>query len=244
MRAWQASFLRRFYRSLPGWIDGTTAYHQMCRRYIQNNATTLELGPGSQNKTSAFLKSVSAKLVGLDVDKRILANPHLDQAVLYDGGRFPFRDESFDIVMSDYVNEHLKDPVAFCQEIHRVLVDGGMLIFRTPNLFHYVSIVGKLMPHIVSLKLANWLRDLPKGTPEPYPKYYRFNTKKRCIAVLNAIGFNVIEYEMIEKEPSYGMCSRILFIPFMIYERVVNATDLLSMFRANILCIARKVERG
>lgn len=242
MRAWQASYLNRFYRSIPGWVDGTTEFHHFCQRYIQKkNAAVLELGAGPKNKTSAFLKSVSAKLVGLDVDDGIRKNPDLEQAVLYQGGRFPFQDESFDVVVSDYVNEHLESPVAICREIRRVLVKNGVFIFRTPNVYHYVSIVGRFTPHIVSLKLANWLRNLPEGAPEPYLKYYRFNSKKRCTDILKSTGFQILDLMLVEKEPSYGMSSRFLFLPFMVYERMVNSGELLAPLRANIYCAAKKV---
>lgn len=229
---------------MPEWVDGTTEFHRICRRYIKDNAVVLELGAGPKNRTSAFLKSVSAKLVGLDVDKGIIGNPYLDQAVLYNGGQFPFKDESFDVVVSDYVNEHLEDPVAVCREIRRVLLKDGIYIFRTPNIYHYVSIVGKLTPHVVSLKLANWLRDLPDETPEPYLKYYRLNSKKCCTDILKSTGFQALELMLVEKEPSYGMRSRLLFLPFMVYERIVNASELLSPLRANIFCVAKKVGGG
>lgn len=241
MRAWQVSYLNQFYRSIPKWIDGTTEYHRFCESYIQKDTVVLELGSGSKNKTSAFLKSVSAKLVGLDVDKGIVENPYLDQAVLYDGRGFPFKDESFDVVISDYVNEHLENPVAICHEIRRVLVKGGVFIFRTPNVYHYVSMVGKFTPHSVSLMLANSLRDLPEETREPYLKYYRFNSKKRCMHILESTNFQILELRLVEKEPSYGMSSRLLFLLFMVYERVVNASHLLAILRANIFCIAKKV---
>lgn len=241
MHAWRTSYLNRFYWSIPKWVDGTTEYHCICQRYIQKDTVVLELGAGPKNMTSAFLKSVSAKLVGLDVNKGILDNPYLDQAALYDGTRFPFQDESFDVVVSDYVNEHLENPVAICREIRRVLVRDGVFIFRTPNVYHYVSVVGKFTPHSVSLKLPHWLRDLPEETPEPYLKYYQFNSKKRCTDILKSTGFQILELRLVEKEPSYGMRSRFLFLPFMIYERVVNASDLLSAFRANIFCVAKKL---
>jgi len=40
---------------------------------------------------------------------------------------------------------------------------------------------------------------------------------------------------MIEKEPSYGMYSRVLFFLLMSYERVVNSSNFFSPLRGNIL---------
>ena len=53
-------------------------------------------------------------------------------------------------------------------------------------------------------------------------------------------GFEITEMELIEKEPSYGMNSRVLFLVFMAYERIVNSTEFFRGLRANILCVAKK----
>lgn len=45
----------------------------------------------------------------------------------------------------------------------------------------------------------------------------------------------------IEKAPSYGMASRLLFYPMMAYERLVNSSELFAGWRANILAVLRKL---
>lgn len=42
-------------------------------------------------------------------------------------------DQAFDAVVSLYVLEHVADPRGFLQEVHRVLVDGGLAIVRVPH---------------------------------------------------------------------------------------------------------------
>ena len=46
----------------------------------------------------------------------------------------PFTDGSIDIVVCFQVLEHLPDPLAFLQEVRRLLAPGGVLILTTPNL--------------------------------------------------------------------------------------------------------------
>ena len=45
---------------------------------------------------------------------------------------------------------------------------------------------------------------------------------------------------MVEKEPSYGMASRPLFVTFMIYERIVNSSALFAALRVNIFGVLER----
>lgn len=45
----------------------------------------------------------------------------------------PFQDNSFDVVLSFQVIEHIADDRAFLREIHRVLRPGGLALLTTPN---------------------------------------------------------------------------------------------------------------
>jgi SAM-dependent methyltransferase len=237
---WQEDYLNNYYRSCPGWVDGTTQFHELCRAYIRTDSRVCELGAGPSNTTSKLLSKVSGSVIGLDVDPSVVKNEFLDRAILYDGKAFPFSASSLDVVVADFVNEHLEDPLAMCAEINRVLVKGGIFIFRTPNIYHYVSVVARITPHWFHKLVANRLRNLPPDQSEPHPTYYRFNNSRRIHAILNSSGFNIVSLKFIEPNPSYGMSSRVLFILFMAYERLVNSTSLLTGLRSNILCVASK----
>lgn len=47
-----------------------------------------------------------------------------------------FPDGSFDLVVAIHVVEHVRDPVAWLREIHRVLAPGGIVFLVTPGLGH------------------------------------------------------------------------------------------------------------
>lgn len=48
--------------------------------------------------------------------------------------RFPFEDESFDVIHANPVIEHLHETDLFIEEVYRVLKKGGSAIISTPNL--------------------------------------------------------------------------------------------------------------
>jgi len=234
--SWQEQYVQRFYRARPGWIDGTVEFHRICNRYLGRTSRVLEIGAGPSNPTSEFLSRTVASVVGLDVDSAVLQNRFLTEARVYDGDTFPFPAASFDAAITDYALEHVQDPPALCREIRRVLKPDGVLLFRTPNVFHYVSLFSRLLPDSIS----PWLRNRPSDHPV-YPKYFRCNSEDKCRHVLGEAGFQVLELALIEKEPSYGLRSRLLFLPMMAYERLVNSSAAFRNLRANILCAARKV---
>lgn len=56
-----------------------------------------------------------------------------DHLLTFDGEKIPFADETFDVVMSFDVIEHLHDVDQHFKEVKRVLKKGGKYIFQTPN---------------------------------------------------------------------------------------------------------------
>ena len=234
---WQEKVLSKYYRNRPDWVDGTTQFHQLIRELVKPGSNILEIGAGPTNKTTSFLATLG-NVTGLDIDPDVTGNEHCKETAVYDGIHIPRETNSFDVVVSNYVSEHVEHPVELCREIHRVLRPGGFYIFRTPNLWHYVSIIAKLTPCWIHNLTANRLRAIPQGSHNPYPIFHRMNTRRTCRKILTQAGFNIVLIKVIEPEPSYGMASRFLFYPFMIWERLLNSSALFENIRANILCVA------
>jgi len=234
---WQERALRKYYYNRPGWKDGTTQFHELIRMFTPSGAKILEVGAGPTNKTTAVL-STFGNVTGLDVDPAVRDNIHCQQAVVYDGVTIPFEDNSVDLAVSNYVCEHIENPIQLAREINRVLRPGGLYIFRTPNLWHYVSLIAKATPQWFHKRTANRVRNLPEESHDPYLTYHRMNTRYACRRILESSGFNIKVMKIIEAEPSYGMSSRLLFYPFMMWERLVNSSRIFECLRVNILCVA------
>jgi hypothetical protein len=78
------------------------------------------------------------------------------------------------------------------------------------------------------------LRNLSAAAHDPYPTYYRLNSRRAIHRAAAQAGLRVRELRMVEKEPSYGMASRLLFVTFVLYERVVNSSAVFAFLRANV----------
>src|SRR5260370_2709695 len=114
---WQQAWTDRFYRSRPGWTDGTSEFHALCREHIPPEARILEVGAGPANPTSAFLPSIR-EVYGVDVSTEVRRNVHLAPSPLIEDGRYPFPDASFATVVSNYPADHVAAATSHLAHIH------------------------------------------------------------------------------------------------------------------------------
>lgn len=63
----------------------------------------------------------------------------LDNSICGSAMNLPFKNETWDIITSFDMIEHLKEPDAFLEEAFRVLKAGGIFIISTPNLSDFYS---------------------------------------------------------------------------------------------------------
>lgn len=97
-----------------------------------------------------WLRERGYEVTSIDVEKLF------DDALVVNANeRLPFEDESFDLVWSSEVIEHLEDPAFSLAELRRVTKPGGELILTTPNsyalLFRFISLFG-LTPQRIQRK--------------------------------------------------------------------------------------------
>ena len=215
--------------------NGTRLFYSWGRQHTNARQIALNggAGPATKNPLRSFRGEV-ARVVGVDIERIVLGNEELDEAHVVDGTRLPFDDGTFDIAISDYVLEHVEFPEPFLKEVHRVLKPGGSFFFRTPNKYHYASLIAKWTPQWVHVRLANLVRGLSSDAPDPYPTFHRLNSRKELEKLAREIGFVQVDLRMIECEPSYLVFSPIPFMAGVLYERTVNRYECLSGLRANI----------
>ena len=239
------ALFRRFYPDTSR--SGTIFFYGWMRRECAQPYRALNLGAGpgdlsgSENFTIRDMRCARGTVSGCDPDPEVLKNAELDEALVMERpGVIPFPDESFEVVYSDYVLEHVEFPKLFFAEVWRVLKPGGSFFFRTPNAWHYVSIAARLLPHWVHRHVANRVRGLSADAHEPYPTYHRMNTRRTLRRLCVEAGFRDLEVVMFEGEPSYLMFGALAFLAGVAYERAVNSNSLASDLRSNIIGRATK----
>lgn len=233
------AIFQRFY-SDPKY-EKTREFYTLVRQYLTPQSRVLNLGAGDGDGTRwGIRKGEAAEIVGADIDEGVKKNTQIDRWVLMEGDRLPFADQSFDLVFSDFVVEHVEKPDIFLSEVYRVLKPGGAYVFRTPNKYHYVALIARATPHWVHLKIANRLRGLSAEAYDPFPTYYRMNTRSKVRQLASRCGFKRLDMKMVEGHPSYLVFATLPFLAGVAYERFVSSSEAFAGLRANIFAVLVK----
>lgn len=136
------------------------------------NKKLLEVGSGYGVNLAVFVKDFGIDGYGVEPDgegfgnsfassREVFAANGLDPQRITSavGESLPFADQSFDIIYSSYVLEHVQDPVKVLTECVRVLKPGGFAIFELPNHLSYFEGHYMIpMPPLVVNILPAWVR--------------------------------------------------------------------------------------
>lgn len=224
----------------PAYKSEDDVFREMLAECRVDGKVVLDAGCGC-GRFEHDLRFRARSVIGIDVTPEIADNRCVDHRVLGSLYRLPFADESFSLVLCKYVLEHLGDPEAAFGEVARVLEPGGSFLIHTPNRFHYVPTIARLLPHSMHEKI-NAARG--RAESDTFPTVYRANSLGRIRRLARDAGLEVIELRTLESKPNYLVFSRLAYLAGVAYERIVNRFDMLSGLRVNIFGLMRKGESG
>jgi|CXWL01.1.fsa_nt_gi SAM-dependent methyltransferase len=229
---------RRLYpRHARNWDD--RLFRERILSYLHPDSTVLDVGAGAGIVAEMNFRGEVARMCGVDLDPRVATNPMLDEGRTADAGRIPYDDNTFDVAFADNVMEHLADPIEVFREINRVLKPDGVFLFKTPNKSHYMPTIARFTPHSFH-RFINKLRG--RAEVDTFPTLYRANTASAVAQLSAQAGFHVERISRIEGRPEYMRITPITYLFGFLYERIVNATDLLAMFRILLIAELRKTK--
>ena len=116
-------------------------------KLLESNETAefLDVGCGDGKITLKAARIIGTnKIYGIDIIDETIAKAKGNGIDVRSGDlnrRFPFEDNSFDVVLASEIIEHLYDTDNFLTEIHRVLRIGGYTVISTPNLSSWPNII-------------------------------------------------------------------------------------------------------
>ena len=223
-------------------VSGTIEFYTRVNALLPQHGAVLDFGAGrarwyhrhdSYSRRLRSLETRASRVAGVDVDPAVRENPALTDAhVIAPGEPLPFAEETFDLIVADYVFEHLADPGAVIAEFRRVLRPGGWVCARTPNLLHPIGLAAYLAPHRWQRRAASRLQ--AREQRDVFPTTYRLNTRRALQRWFPAPAWRLIVYGWTA-EPAYFGESRLLFTLMRMLDRTLP-----EACSANLFAFARK----
>ncbi|MDH3627222.1 MAG: class I SAM-dependent methyltransferase [Acidobacteriota bacterium] len=211
-------------------IDGTVAFYNRIHALLDPAMVVLDVGCGRGafdeddvplRRDLRILKGKVSRVVGIDVDPDASDNPFLDDFRLIEGATWPVESDSIDLIVCDYVLEHIPDPGQLFGEVRRVLKDGGYLCIRTSNRWSYIAIAARLIPNRYHSKVTSTVQE-DRKEEDVFPTVYRCNTRGKLRKLMTSVGFECVVYGY-ESEPSYLAFSTIAYFFGVIHQRLAPA---------------------
>ena len=152
-----------------------------CKPFIEKDSKILDLGCGRGTTTVAFKNYFQAEIFGTDViDQRIFDFPFK----LTDGKSLPFCDNSFDVVLINYVLHHAVNPLQLLKEAKRVSKNK--------------IIIHEDLKEKGLAQIACWLHKTTYKISAPFQKNsIEFHSKKEWEEIFNKLGFKIIFQERV-----------------------------------------------
>ena len=211
--------MKSLHNKLPGKFstnDGSIDFYLRIRNLIDKKKIVLDLGAGRGDwyldnnnriaKQIQFLKNDVKKFYAADVDSLVLKNKASSKNLIIKNGKIPLKDKSIDIIICDWVLEHVENPDLFYKEVNRILKKGGTFCARTPHKFNYASIISNFLE---GWKLKDWLLNKSQpGRKKYFKSFYKMNT----ITKINRIFFNFKSNNFIAiPDPAYTFNIKIIY---------------------------------
>lgn len=212
---------------------GFTRHNTTVQFYVRVNAllrpgmTVLDFGAGRGagvvDEHRAFVRDLRnlrgkvRRVIGVDVDPVVTTNPTLDEAhVLPQGAdlRLPLADASVDLILADWVFEHIEHPAAMATEFHRVLKPGGWVCARTPNKWGYIALGARIVPEALHDRVLAYLQPA-RQERDVFPKFYRVSTASAINAAFPGDRWANFSYP-VEGEPAYAANRKTLWRAFLL----------------------------
>ena len=183
---------RKFYKDRQPTVG---MFREIVLNEIREDSVVLNVGCGF---IPFGIRGKCKQVLGVDLDERAKMNPDLDVVFIEDIGKFQYS-EQVDIIILQWVVEHLENPNEVFANLYRILKPNGKVFILTSNSTHYISEIGKRTPY----QFNKWFYKFIHAEEDTYPVYYRSNTPQKLhLAMLNA-GLYLERFECIEPDPNY-----------------------------------------
>jgi SAM-dependent methyltransferase len=208
--------------------DGTVQFYTRVNALLSVDMTLLDFGAGRGRQfdipDAGYREAIQkfqgkvAKVIGVDVYDGIQHHPHLDERHVIDpGAALPLQSGTIDIVVADWVFEHLENPDQFAREMERIVRPGGWVCARTVNRWGYVGIGARIIPNSVHARIVRRLIPVARSA-DVFPVHYRANSLRDIQRSFSTQNWENFSY-LVNTTPRYYASSRTLFRMMELYQK-------------------------
>jgi len=207
----------------PGWRTSNEQLEAMVRSHLTPESRVLDLGCGRGGVVELFWRDVKLA-AGIDPDEPSLAERRTRgmPVVTGRGEDLPFAAESFDLIVSLWVLEHLRTPEIVFSEVQRVLRPGGHFVFLTPNLRNPLLAFNRLGRALPQLQRRLVPRLYGRVEADTFPVQYRANTERVIRSLAIGAGLEVAELRVVP-DPTYLAFNGLMFRASVISDGLLPA---------------------
>ncbi len=194
-------------------------YRDYLRKTLNKKSIVLDAGCGSRGILYEF-KGDCKKIIGVDRDRELLwRNKFVDEKIEADLASIPLESESIDIVVAEFVLEHLKKPKDVFKEINRILKPGGVFIFLTPNVLNPIMGTSKFLPHFLH---KFFLTKVLKKKIKAHQTFYKTNSYTNLVKGFNGAGFEGVEIVRAGNPEYLGFCKPLVVFS-VLFDKFLNS---------------------
>lgn len=162
----------------------------------------LHLGAGRDKEGKCSQIPDESGVIAFDMDREGLSRNDTGPKIQGDAITLPFDDESFDLVFTEMVFEHLAQPWEVLAEIDRILALGGSLLILVPNPLHYYAKIADLTPFWFH---ELWLRFNGHDTTDidAFPTEYEWGRLSQLLTTVSTFEWSITELHSFPGPTSY-----------------------------------------
>lgn len=228
---------------VPGLKYSQTIYEEVLNEHSEENIKWLDLGCGHnllppwRLKQEETLISKARLIVGIDYDFLSLTkHKTIKNKLRGDITNLPFPDNTFDLITSNMVFEHLDNPEKQLKEISRVLSKGGRLIFHTPYKFGYAAVMARMIPESIKDRLVYILEG--RKEEDVFPTFYKINTSSEISKLAKVSGLNILKLKRICSSAQFVILPPIVLFELIWIKFLMSKAG--KSMRTNIIAILEK----
>jgi 2-polyprenyl-3-methyl-5-hydroxy-6-metoxy-1,4-benzoquinol methylase len=175
--------------------DGTIDFYLRVNSLLKPEFTVLDLGGGrgewmeddcNIRKSLRLIKGKVKKVIAADIDPIVMQNKSADEYLIIDNNFENLPSNSYDLIICDWVLEHIEQPQIFFNNIKRILKHGGFFCARTPHKYSYWAIANRLVPEKIALQILKYAQPF-RQAKDIFSTFYYLNTMQHIIDILQVI---------------------------------------------------------